>query len=722
MPSILPGYEYDIFISYRQNDNKRDGWVSKFVQALKDEIEATLKNPVSIYFDENPHDGLLETHQVDATLEKKLKCLVFIPIISQTYCDTKSFAWQHEFLPFNNMASEDELGMKITLSNGNVVSRVLPIKIHDLDDHDQSILEKELGGPLRSIDFIYKEPGVNRPLGPDDKKEDNLNATSYKNQINKVANALKEIGAGVLNTDNLNIKESYSGEKEYKYVKPVTDSNSKVSLKKVLGLSFIPIILILAYYLFVNYGAIPTNTLEREKSIAVIPFANTKPDPDTDYLGFAIANQIIGELGHNKNLLVRPSTAVRKYDQQTIDTEIVADELKVNFLLAGNYLIVEEVIRLNIELIEINSNKSIWREELKVDFDNAFDLQDMVTQKVVDQLDVQFTQEAIKRIGRDVSNNPLAYEYYLRSLSYPRNDDGDQLAIDMLYKSIELDSTYAPTYNQLGDRITHLAQFGLLGPEETKKGENFFLKALSLNDESLNTLSNLAMLYTETARTSEAVEITRRVLDINPNNAEARFSLGYIYRYAGMLNESVVEMKRAAVLDPSNSLFRSLGVTYMNQGEYNKALKALDVNDNNAHYIGWQGIVYARQGKNQQAIEYFDQVIELNSQKLWSLVATAIKSHLEGNTEEGLLAMNELEKVNIEDAEAWYFWGSHYALMGDKAGYVRCFQRALDKGYFNYPFMLIDPFLNEIQDDPEFQEILATAKEKHEAFKKEFFE
>ena len=84
MAAILPNFEYDIFISYRQNDNKRDGWVTNFVAALKDELEATLKNPVSIYFDENPHDGLLETHQVGASLEKKLKCLIFIPIISQT--------------------------------------------------------------------------------------------------------------------------------------------------------------------------------------------------------------------------------------------------------------------------------------------------------------------------------------------------------------------------------------------------------------------------------------------------------------------------------------------------------------------------------------------------------------------------------------------------------------------------------------------------------------
>ena len=132
MPSLIPGFEYDIFISYRHNDN-RSGWVTEFVNALQEELASTIKHSVSVYFDSNPHYGLLETHNVDKSLEGKLKCLVFIPIISQTYCDPKSFAWQSEFMYFNKMANQDQFGRDIKLGNGNVASRVLPIKIHDLD-------------------------------------------------------------------------------------------------------------------------------------------------------------------------------------------------------------------------------------------------------------------------------------------------------------------------------------------------------------------------------------------------------------------------------------------------------------------------------------------------------------------------------------------------------------------------------------------------------------
>lgn len=215
MASILPGFEYDIFISYRQNDNKQDGWVSEFVRILRSELEATVKNPVSIYFDENPHDGLLDTHLVDSSLAKKLKCLIFVPIVSQTYCDPDGFAWQHEFLPFIRMASADEIGMHIDLLNGNVVSRVLPIQIHDLDQEDLDIIEGQLGGPLRSIPFIFKAPGVNRPLRVTDADSQNLNKTQYRNQINKVANALKEIGRSMVKA---------AGEKGPKMVQAISEA------------------------------------------------------------------------------------------------------------------------------------------------------------------------------------------------------------------------------------------------------------------------------------------------------------------------------------------------------------------------------------------------------------------------------------------------------------------------------------------------------------------
>lgn len=198
MASLIEGYNYDIFISYRQKDNKYDGWVTEFVDNLKKELEATFKEEISVYFDINPHDGLLETHDVDASLKDKLKCLIFIPIISRTYCDPKSFAWEHEFKAFVEQASEDQFGMKIKLPGGNIASRVLPIRIYDLNKEDIRLCESLLGGVLRGIEFIYKSAGVNRPLrANEDHAHENLNKTYYRDQINKVAYSVQDIISGI---------------------------------------------------------------------------------------------------------------------------------------------------------------------------------------------------------------------------------------------------------------------------------------------------------------------------------------------------------------------------------------------------------------------------------------------------------------------------------------------------------------------------------------------
>ncbi len=197
MPSLFPDFEYDIFISYRNKDNKGDHWVTEFVNALKTELESTFKENISIYFDENPHDGLLENHEVDDSLREKLKCLILIPIISRTYCDPKAFAWEHEFRAFVRQARDDQFGLKTKLAGGNVASRVLPIKIHEISPQDKQLFENEVDGVMRSIDFIYKATGVNRALTPSDSPDKNQNQTFYRDPINKTANAISDIIGGL---------------------------------------------------------------------------------------------------------------------------------------------------------------------------------------------------------------------------------------------------------------------------------------------------------------------------------------------------------------------------------------------------------------------------------------------------------------------------------------------------------------------------------------------
>ena len=202
--SIYPGLDHDIYISYRFNDNKYDGWVSEFVDKLNQELSATLKDKLTIYLNRQPEESRVAS---DAG-PSPVKSLIFIPIISQTYCDTGAVVWKNEFKGFQVAALTDKYGPSIKLNSGNNASRVIPVKIHDIDQEDIKLLEQELSGALRSVDFIYRDEGVNRPLRPaDDDKQINSLRPLYRNQINKLANVIKEIVLGVKGLDKSQVLE-----------------------------------------------------------------------------------------------------------------------------------------------------------------------------------------------------------------------------------------------------------------------------------------------------------------------------------------------------------------------------------------------------------------------------------------------------------------------------------------------------------------------------------
>lgn len=518
------------------------------------------------------------------------------------------------------------------------------------------------------------------------------------------------------------------GLKKTKSIKSENPINKQTSnrLSKVIiiGLSLVIVLLLINQFITKKDNDLPkkdhlVETVVSAKKIAVLPFLNTKSDESTDYLGFALADQIIGGLVYVNAINIRPSSYIRKYEKTTINPVIIGKELDVEYLLLGNYLMEGDVIRLNIELVNTGTISIVFRESLQLSFQSAFELQDIVSKKIIDKLKLHFAPKEQNRIQRNIPSNTLAYEYYLRSLSFHATTEGSNLAIEMLKKSIELDSTFAPSFSELGLRTHYLANFGLKGAEEQKKAESYYLKALSLNDELLSAYYGLSTIYTETGRTIKSVETIKKILDINPNDSKAHKFLGYIYRYAGLIEESIEEMKNAEYLD--NTITTTIGIAYIATGEYEEAFKSFEKStkkDQSTLEISFQGTIKYRQRKMDEAMALFNKVHQMDPGSLNDLWVTGFVALIEGDKEKGLLAAHKFEEYNISDSEAWFFIGTNYALLGDKKSAIRCLTRSVDGGYFNYTFFQNEPFLDSLRDDKEFKELLLTVKKKHLDFKK----
>ncbi len=473
MPSLLPDYEYDIFISYRHNDNL-DGWVTNFVESLEKELRGTLKDTLTIYFDKNPHDGLLETHHVDKSLEGKLKCLIFIPIISQTYCDPKSFAWQHEFVAFNKLSKEDQLGRDIKLSNGNVASRILPVKIHELDAEDTATIEREIAGVLRAIEFTYREAGVNRPLTPTDHKKDNLNNTDYRNQVNKVANAVKEIihslKKGTDDTTAGGTKRQGS-----------TINVSKRGLRKTSNLFLAGLFLIvIAGFFWHTYKGDPIQGEAVDKSIAVLPFVNMSADPDQEYFSDGLSEELLNLLSKIPQLKVIARTSSFSFKGKNTDVREIGQLLGVAYLLEGSVRKSGNQLRITAQLIKTDDGSHIWSDTYDKELKDVFAIQDEIAKEITTQLRLKIP--GLGKIAKP--QNIEAYDLMLEANYIERLEGSNQKVIDLMEQAVSLDSTDAILWARLAKSYSIWGGNPTKRAERYAKAKRFAEKAIALDPDS----------------------------------------------------------------------------------------------------------------------------------------------------------------------------------------------------------------------------------------------
>jgi tetratricopeptide (TPR) repeat protein/TolB-like protein len=602
MSSLIPGYEYDIFISYRQKDNKGDKWVSKFVDALKTELEATFKEDVSVYFDENPHDRLQETHNVSKSLEGKLKCLIFIPILSQTYCDPNSFAWQFEFLAFLRIAEQDHFGKDIKLRSGNVASRILPIRIHDLEEEDIKLFEKETGSVLRALDFVFKtSTGVSRPLKTnEDHPHDNLNKTFFSDQINKVAHAIKEIVLG-MKTGSVNVpketgrpvepeKEIRENERISHPVKPAKAVSGKI-ISTIGVLSILIIAGILAFPKIFNRSPLDKLKSSGEKiTVAVMPFQNMTNDTSWNVWQNSIQDMLITNLSNaSEELKVRQVESINRLVQSkgsdnyaSITPSVgssISQKLNANLFVYGNIKQSGNTIRIYAQLADSKTEEIIkpFVIECSTDEKNTFKIIDSLSVMVKDFL---IMSKLIKKGNPDfikyeaTTTYPEAfkfvlsgnYEFYTK-LDYPA-------AINMYMQAIAIDSNY------IWPAI--MISYAYMNQTLYQQGKEWFQKIYKKRDQMplyFKTYANIMnAYYNETPY--ETIKYFRQLLEIDDQLPDVYTDIGTCYIGLGQHSNAIPEYEKALEIYEKWGTkplwvfnYTMLGTAYHKTGQYKKEEK-----------------------------------------------------------------------------------------------------------------------------------------------------
>jgi serine/threonine-protein kinase len=477
------------------------------------------------------------------------------------------------------------------------------------------------------------------------------------------------------------------------------------------------------YYLASRRSHQLTADIAGPRTLAVLPFRNLREDPQTDFLGFSLADAVITKLAYISALTVRPSSSIERYRNQTIDPQKVAADLKVGILLTGSFIKDGDDLRITTQLIDVKPDKILWQDSFDTKFDKLLTVQDRVSEQIIQGLQLTLSPAEAKKLKPQAPINPKAYEYYLRGVDlYSLNDF--LAAITMLEKATSIEPGYAPAWACLGRAYATNASLQFGGHENYGRARAAFEKAIALDPALVAPRVYMANLLTDTGSVEQSVPLLREAIQNSPNNAEAHWELGYAYRFGGMLPQAVTESELARRLDPQVKINSSAMNAYLYVGEYDKFLQSLPVNDS-PYVLFYRGFAEYYAGRMQEATTAFNRAFEQDPSLMQAAIGRALSYAISNDNAAGLALLRQaeekIEKLGVSDAEGIYKVAQAYAVLGDRASSLRMLRHSVEGGFFCYPYFESDPLLNNLRREREFAEIMAQARERHEQFKARFF-
>jgi TolB-like protein/predicted Ser/Thr protein kinase len=451
-----------------------------------------------------------------------------------------------------------------------------------------------------------------------------------------------------------------------------------------------------------------------QNTIAVLPLQNMNGDFSVDYLRFALADEIASVLTYTRSLDVRPSSGTRKFVNADLDPQQVGRELHVSTVLTGHFRKQGDQIVLTLEAVDVNKDRLLWQTSFSASADDAIALQNEMTGRIRSGL-----LPALGAAGGylDTSTKPknqAAYDLYLHSLALPHDAGPNKDAIAVLQEVVKMDPTYAPGWEALGERHYDDATYASAGEEVFQHSNEAAEKAVGLDPNRMAAAGRLITNRVERGELGKAYEQAEALVKRRPESGQAHFTLSYVLRYAGMLDDAAHECDTALALDRGNYLFRSCAWPLMELGKTERAMEfvRLDMGSEWANYV--MPSLLLREGKIMEAKE--------------AVKRMSSAPHYHKDLVQACLLgpASELDKIAHEDEvgqpadpdpELLYYQASILAYCGKKEAALHMVQTAVESNYCAYSNLLDDPLWTKLKSDPKFDEVLTAAHRCQQAVK-----
>lgn len=425
---------------------------------------------------------------------------------------------------------------------------------------------------------------------------------------------------------------------------------------------------------------------DHRKSVAVLPFVNMSGDADNEYFSDGISEEILNLLVKLPKLKVSSRTSSFAFKGKDFDIPAVAKRLNVGTVLEGSVRKVGDRVRITAQLIDTRSDTHLWSETYDRELKDVFGIQDDIAKSIVEALEVTLTPKERRAIQYVATSNALAYDFYLRGrrFFYSMTKRNFHHAVRLYNQAIEQDPNYALAYAGIADAHALLFQYGESTPENARMANEASSKAIELDPDSAEAHASYGM-----------------ALSLNKRHDEAERE----FETAIMLNGALFEAHYFYARD------------CLAQGKFEKAARlfadAVRVNPEDYQSPVFLSQVYFELGRNREGMESalcaakaVEKHLELHPDDARALYLGAYSHTKVGNEEVARDWANRALDADRNEPAVAYNVACVFTMLGDNETALDLLEQAVDMGFGYKVWLINDPSLKPLQDEPRLKALL----------------
>jgi serine/threonine protein kinase/Flp pilus assembly protein TadD len=424
-----------------------------------------------------------------------------------------------------------------------------------------------------------------------------------------------------------------------------------------------------------------------EKSVAVLYFENLSPSKDDEYFRDGMTEDIITELSKIKELQVFPRAAVLAYRDKPVTGPQVGRELNAACVLSGSLRRAGNRLRITAQLIRAQTGHSIWAERYDRELKDVFEVQDEIARSISQALRIKLSPQEEKAIARKQTENPQAYDYYLRGRQFFHQfrRKGFDFARQMFARAIVIDPHYARAYAGVADCCSFLYMYWDSVEDNLNEAEAASRKALELDPELAEAHAAGGLAFALKKDFNQAQKEFEAAIRLDPKLYEAYYFYARTAFQSGNLVKAAELYEQASRLNPDDYQAVSLLVAVY-------------------HGLGRQAEAEATERRALQLTEKHTEKHPDDPRALYLGATILVRT---GDHEKGLEWARRALALDPGEASILYNVACVYALVGRGEDALECLGKVMEHGTFYKNWAAKDSDFDSLRSEPRFHALIS---------------